>query len=105
MRQDLIAAALGVFDARGCRGTSTERLVREPGVNRNSLDAEFGSKDGLFTTVIDQHQDAVVPDLSGPLADPSTTLDDMEHLLCVVSETATGSPGRGCLMCRRDRPD
>lgn len=99
VRQDLVSAALGVFHSRGYKGASTELLVQELGINRNSVYAEFGSKEGLFTAVVDHYQDTVISHIFGPLQGPTATLDEVERLFRVFSETAGGSIGLGCLMC------
>lgn len=94
-----MTAALEVFHARGYKGASTEILVRELGVNRNSVYAEFGSKEGLFGAVLDRYRETMVQALFGPLESPGASLDEIEALLHVFSASAEAASGFGCLLC------
>ena len=47
-RIDLLDKAIEVFRLHGFCGTSTAQLAAELRVNRKSMYAEFGSKQGLF---------------------------------------------------------
>jgi AcrR family transcriptional regulator len=51
-RSDLLERAVGLFRRHGFNGTSTADLVEALGVNRKSMYAEFGSKQGLFEAVL-----------------------------------------------------
>lgn len=94
-----MTAALKVFHTRGYKGASTEVLVRELGVNRNSVYAEFGSKEGLFGAVLDRYRETMVQALFGPLESATASLDEIETLFHVFSGSAEGASGLGCLLC------
>lgn len=98
-REELVASAMGVFHRRGFKGAPTEVLIRELGVNRNSVYSEFGSKEGLFTATLSHYDALVVNQLLGPLEAKSATLDDVEALFHIFAKTAEASVGLGCLMC------
>lgn len=98
-REALVAKAMAVFQGRGFRGASTEVLVRELGVNRNSVYSEFGSKEGLFVAALGHYEERVVEALFGPLESSAANLDDIEALFRTFSRSAAGARRLGCLMC------
>lgn len=98
-RQQLVAAALSVFHRRGFRGASTEILVKELAVNRNTVYSEFGCKEQLFSAALSEYDRQVVSLLFGPLESPDANLDAIEALYGVFLETAKDGKGLGCLMC------
>jgi AcrR family transcriptional regulator len=52
-RQDILAAARRVFEARGFVGASTQDVAREAGVSHGSVFAHFGARDALISAVVD----------------------------------------------------
>ena len=56
-RQDLLNAALQLFSARGFEGVSTRELATAAGTTMSSIPYHFGSKEGLYRTVL-EHMDA-----------------------------------------------
>lgn len=98
-RETLVASAMRVFHQRGFKGASTEVLVQELGVNRNSVYSEFGSKEGLFAAALGLYEKRVVNHLFQPLESANATLDDIEKLYRTFAESAADSSGLGCLMC------
>ena len=99
-RDVLLGKAMEVFRDHGFAGTSAEMLVEELGVNRFSLYAEFGSKQGLFDAVLQRYDDEVVERNFGPLEEPGAGVDEIRALLEFFGG-ARKSPawGRGCLLC------
>jgi TetR/AcrR family transcriptional repressor of nem operon len=99
-RDVLLGKAMEVFRDHGFAGTSAEMLVEELGVNRFSLYAEFGSKQGLFDAVLQRYDDEVVDRNFGPLEEPDAGVDEIRALLKFFG-IARKSPawGRGCLLC------
>ena len=99
-RAVLLGKAMEVFRDHGFAGTSAEMLVEELGVNRFSLYAEFGSKQGLFDAVLQRYDDKVVERNFGPLKEPGAGIDEIRALLEFFG-SAQRSPawGRGCLLC------
>ena len=99
-RDVLLGKAMEVFRDHGFAGTSAEMLVEELGVNRFSLYAEFGSKQGFFDVVLQRYDDEVVERNFGPLEEPGAGVDEIRALLEFFGG-ARKSPawGRGCLLC------
>jgi len=99
-RDDLVGKAVHIFREHGFAGTSAEMLVRQLGVNRYGLYAEFGSKQGLFDAALQRYDDEVIERNFGPLEAPGSGLAEIRELLAFFA-AATGGPvaGRGCLLC------
>jgi TetR/AcrR family transcriptional regulator, transcriptional repressor for nem operon len=71
-REEIVAAARDVFWEHGYEGTALSELERRTGVNRSSLYSEFGSKEALFSEVLDLYYEEVTEPLISRLeADPS----------------------------------
>lgn len=99
-RTELLDRAVELFRLRGFNGTSTAQLVDELGVNRKSMYAEFGSKQGLFEAALDRysthHLTAVLSPIEAPDAGPSAIRDAFE----AYARASEGwARGRGCLLC------
>ena len=99
-RDELIAEAVEIFRDHGFAGTSAEMLVQRLGVNRYSLYAEFGSKQGLFDAALQRYDEVAVERNFGPLEAPGAGLEEIRALLEFFGR-AEQSPasGRGCLLC------
>ena len=54
-RSRLLAAATDEFAQHGVAGARVDRIARAAGVNKQLIYAYFGSKDGLFDTVLAKH--------------------------------------------------
>ena len=99
-RSELLDRAMDLFHRRSFTGTSTAELVEELGVNRKSMYAEFGSKQGLFEAALDHYNatsltavlTAVEAVDAGPDAIRSTFLG-------FASASEDWAQGRGCLLC------
>jgi len=99
-RIDLLDRAMDLFHRQGFNGTSTAELVEELGVNRKSMYAEFGSKQGLFEAALDHYNATslsavlavVEADDAGPDAIRSTFAG-------FASASEDWAQGRGCLLC------
>lgn len=99
-RDDLIRKSVEIFRDNGFAGTSAEMLVKGLGVNRYSIYAEFGSKQGLFDAALERYDMEVVDRNFGPLEAPGAGLDEIRALLQFFG-SVDGNPGlgRGCLLC------
>jgi AcrR family transcriptional regulator len=93
-----IDAALHVFWQKGYEGTSLSALTEALGINRPSLYAAFGSKEGLFQRAVERY-------LSGPAAAVAEALTaetarDVATKMMRFYADAAGQPGRprGCLL-------
>lgn len=99
-RNVLVAEAMEVFRDHGFAGTSAEMLVQHLGVNRYSLYAEFGSKQGLFDAALQRYDEEVLERNFGPLEAPGAGIDEIRALLEFFGSEAEGhAAGRGCLLC------
>jgi len=99
-RDVLVGKAMQVFRDHGFAGTSAEMLVDALGVNRYSLYAEFGSKQGLFDAALQRYDEENVERNFGPLEAPGAGIGELRALLEFFG-AASKSPalGRGCLLC------
>ena len=99
-RDTLIGKAMEIFRDHGFAGTSTQMLVEGLGVNRYSLYAEFGNKQGLFEAALERYDEEVVGRNFGPLEDPRAGIAEVRALLEFFSSAGGGpASGRGCLLC------
>jgi AcrR family transcriptional regulator len=90
--------ALKVFWRKGYEGASLHELTRAMGINRPSLYAAFGSKEGLFRKALDRYAEGPVAYVREALDEP-TARAVAERLLAGTLDLLTnpGNP-RGCLM-------
>ena len=99
-RDVLIGKAVEIFRDHGFAGTSTQMLVDGLGVNRFSVYAEFGSKQGLFDAALQRYDEEVVERSFGPLEAPGAGIDEIRALLEFYGTAGEGpAAGRGCLLC------
>ena len=99
-REVLIGRAMEVFRDHGFASTSAEMLVDHLGVNRYSIYAEFGSKQGLFDEALKRYDDEVLNRNFGPLEASGAGIPEIRKLLKFFG-LADQSPawGRGCFLC------
>ena len=99
-RDDVARKAMELFWLHGFHGTSTRALVDHIKINRYSLFAEFGTKQGLFEAALALYESEIVQWYFGALEAPEAGLDE---LIAVIEffATAARTPGseRGCLIC------
>jgi len=99
-RDELVHLAMDLFHRQGFNGTSTAELVAELGVNRKSMYAEFGSKQGLFEAALDHYN---ATSLSAVLAAVEAPDAGLDAIRTTFEGFATASEdwarGRGCLLC------
>ncbi|MDJ1016523.1 MAG: TetR/AcrR family transcriptional regulator [Paracoccaceae bacterium] len=99
-RNELIAKAMTVFREHGFAGASADMLVEKLGVNRYSLYAEFGSKQGLFDAALERYEEEFVGRRFGPLERPDAGLNEIRALLAFYGERGPeAAGGLGCLLC------
>jgi TetR/AcrR family transcriptional repressor of nem operon len=99
-RDELVGKAVEMFRDHGFAGTSAEMLVEGLGVNRYSLYAEFGSKQGLFDAALQRYDDEVLGRNFGPLESPGAGVREVRALLEFFGAAGKGpASGRGCLLC------
>lgn len=99
-RGELVARATDLFRDHGFAGTSTEMLVEQLEVNRNTMYSEFGSKQALFEASLEHYDRLVVTRNFGPLEAPGAGIAEIRMLLDFFAGSASGPvSGRGCLLC------
>ena len=99
-RDVLLGRAMEMFRDHGFAGTSTQMLTEGLGVNRFSLYAEFGSKQGIFDAALKRYDEEVVQRNFGPLEAPGAGIAEVRALLEFFASASEGpASGRGCLLC------
>jgi TetR/AcrR family transcriptional regulator, transcriptional repressor for nem operon len=99
-REAVLEAAKDVFWENGYEGTVLSELEQRTGLNRSSLYLEFGSKQELFSAVLDLYYDEVVdPLLTGLESDPQPSAigDFFAGIKRIILEEQAGRR-RGCLL-------
>ena len=90
--------ALNVFWRKGYEGTTLPDLTKAMGINRPSLYAAFGSKEGLFRKALDRYAEGPACYVREALNEP-TARAVAERLLSGAIDVVTGRRNpRGCLM-------
>jgi TetR/AcrR family transcriptional repressor of nem operon len=99
-RTELLDRAIELFRVQGFTGTSTAELVAELGVNRKSMYAEFGSKQGLFEAALERYGQEHLSAVLAPIEAPDAALDAIREAFAGYASASDGwVSGRGCLMC------
>ena len=99
-RIELLDHAIELFRRHGFNGTSTAQLVAELGVNRKSMYAEFGSKQGLFEAALERYNQEHLSNVLAPIEAPDAALDAIREAFASYADASDGwVRGRGCLMC------
>jgi len=98
-RETVIAKATLLFQTNGYTATSTQQLVEALGINRKSLYAEFGSKQGVFEAVLDRYDRTTVSANFGPLEAESAGLAEIEEVVRMFARGSRTGSGYGCLLC------
>lgn len=99
-RDTLIKEAMEIFRDHGFTRTSTQMLVEHLGVNRFSLYAEFGNKQGLFEAALERYDEEVIERNFSPLEAPGAGTEEIRALLEFYASASKGpASGRGCLLC------
>lgn len=99
-RSELLDRAVELFRLQGFNGTSTAELVTELGVNRKSMYAEFGSKQGLFEAALERYSQKHLSAVLAPIEAPDAGVDAIREAFTGYASSSEGwFRGRGCLMC------
>lgn len=88
----LLEIALEEFSLYGFDGTSLDRLVERSGVSKTTIYRRFGTKEGLFTTLLDQSMEATRTGLWGIALDPADPLGTIERFVASYGEVAVCHP-------------
>ena len=99
-RTQLLDTAIELFRIHGYNGTSTAQLVEALGVNRKSMYAEFGSKQGLFESALERYDEEHLANVLAPLEATDAAADAIRTAFAGYADEADGwVKGKGCLMC------
>ena len=99
-RTDLLEKSVELFRRQGFNGSSTAELVAELGVNRKSMYAEFGSKQGLFEATLDHYERNHLTRVLSPVEAEDAGVDTIKQAFSGYASASEGwFNGRGCLMC------
>ena len=99
-RTELLDRAIELFRRQGFNGTSTTELVDELGVNRKSMYAEFGSKQGLFEAALERYAQEHLSAVLAPIEAPDAGVDAIREAFDSYAAASDGwVRGRGCLLC------
>ena len=99
-RTQLLDRAVDLFRRRGFNGTSTADLVSALGVNRKSMYAEFGSKQGLFEATLEHYSDRYLGAALAPIEAEGAGLEGIRRAFGNYAAAAEGrARGLGCLLC------
>ena len=96
----LVDRAMELFWLRGFHDTSTAALVEHLGINKFSLYAEWGSKQGLYEAALARYDRDVVFRHFGRLEQPDAGLAQIRDVFeLFASSGRSRNSERGCLMC------
>lgn len=92
-----LAAALGVFWAKGYEGASMAELTAAMGITKPSLYAAFGNKEALFHQALDLYEKEKLAYMREALDQP-TARGVADYILrkSIAAQTSTSDP-KGCL--------
>lgn len=88
----LLDIALEEFALTGFGGTSLDRLVERSGVSKTTIYRRFGSKEGLFTTLLDRSAESVRSGLWALELDLNDPLGTIERFVTAYTEIAVCHP-------------
>ena len=98
-REMLLDRAIELFRRLGYSGASTAELVVELGVNRKSMYAEFGSKQGLFEAALERYSEVHLSRVLAPIEDPKADAESIRNAFAGYASAIDGRfKGLGCLM-------
>lgn len=99
-RTELLDRSVELFRQQGYNGTSTAELAAELGVNRKSMYAEFGSKQGLFEATLEHYDRNHLSRVLAPIEAPDAGADAIRQAFSDYASASEGwFNGKGCLMC------
>jgi AcrR family transcriptional regulator len=90
--------ALQVFWRKGYEGTTLPDLTKAMGINRPSLYAAFGSKEGLFRKALDRYAEGPAAYVGEALNEPSARAVAERLLGGAIDAVTDRRNPRGCLM-------
>jgi TetR/AcrR family transcriptional repressor of nem operon len=96
-RDEVLQKAIRVFWEHGFAGTSTDRLVKELGIGRQSLYNTFGDKRRLYLEALRTYQKHSVGEHIQRLSASRSPLEGIRQLLLGLATPDDSTRGLGCL--------
>jgi TetR/AcrR family transcriptional regulator, transcriptional repressor for nem operon len=96
-RSEVLDRAMVLFWRQGYEATSIRDLVAATGINRGSIYATFGDKQGLFLAVLDYYGEKIAKPLMAELEDPDPRRAIERMLDSIIRRTSDPRFPRGCL--------
>jgi TetR/AcrR family transcriptional repressor of nem operon len=96
-RGEVLDRAMALFWRRGYEATSIRDLVEATGINRGSIYATFGDKEGLFLAVLDHYGEKFAKPLMAELGDPDPRRAIERMFDSIIRRTSDPRFPRGCL--------
>jgi TetR/AcrR family transcriptional regulator, transcriptional repressor for nem operon len=96
-RDEVLQKAIRVFWEHGFAGTSTDQLVKELGIGRQSLYNTFGDKRPLYLEALRTYQQHTVSGHLQRLNAPQSPLEGIRQLLLGLAEPDDSTRALGCL--------
>ena len=98
--EEIATKAMELFWMYGYKGTSTQTLVEHMGVNRYSLYAEFGTKQGLYEAALKIYEKEVVTLYFHELETETSGIEEIKSAIERFRKATTDPQSkRGCFMC------
>lgn len=99
-RTELLDRAVELFRRQGFHGTTTAELADVLDVNRKSMYAEFGSKQGLFLAALEHYSTTHLASVLAPIEAPDASAAAIRKTFDAFASAGEGRfRGRGCLLC------
>lgn len=98
----ILFAAVEEFSSKGLAGARTAEIARRAGVNKQLIFYYFGSKRGLYDTVVKQAGGRLVADASSDVAarEPKAPAERIRHILRSVYRAVAEQPELARLLVR-----
>lgn len=96
-RDDVLRKAAGVFWRKGFEATSMDDIIGATGLNSASMYKEFGSKEGLFESVLDSYRENWLNNFIRPLTE-QPDMRGLNRFIRSIEQNAVLPDYLGCLM-------
>ncbi len=96
-RDEVLDRAMALFWRRGYEATSIRDLVAATGINRGSIYATFGDKEGLFLAVLNHYGEKFAKPLIQELDDPEPRRAIERMFDSIIRRNSDSQFPRGCL--------
>lgn len=98
-RDEVLHRAMEVFWSRGYEAASIQELVKQMGINRQSLYDTFGDKHALYLQSLDHYREVESRKVFALLEKAGSAKRGLRQLFrCVIDGSCTDEQRRGCFM-------